>query len=96
MRASPSPSQLWQPHSRLCQLCSVCEQQRSFTPGFRRKELHATEGAVQVRRAWRRLEDTVTDERALAAQRHYSATLFSGLAGFATFRAWEPVMFMFM
>mmetsp|Transcript_26820 Transcript_26820/g.78097 ORF Transcript_26820/g.78097 Transcript_26820/m.78097 type:complete len:212 (+) Transcript_26820:592-1227(+) len=28
-----------------------------------RKELHATEGAVEVRRARRRLEDTVTDER---------------------------------
>ena len=50
-------------HSGLCHLCRVCEQQRSFTPGFRRKELHATEGAVEVRRAWRRLEDTVTDER---------------------------------
>ena len=63
MRASPSLSQLWQPHSRLCQLCRVCEQQRSCSPGFRRKELHATEGAVEVRRARRRLEDTVTDER---------------------------------
>ena len=63
MRAIPSLSQLWQPHSRLCQLCRVCEQQRSFTPGFRRKELHATEGAVEVRRARHRLEDTVTDER---------------------------------
>ena len=41
----------------------MCEQQRSFTPGFRRKELHATESAVEVRRARRRLEDTVTDER---------------------------------
>ena len=28
-----------------------------------RKELHATESAVEVRRARRRLEDTVTDER---------------------------------
>ena len=63
MRASPSLSQLWQPHSRLCQLCRVCEQQRSCSPGFCRKELHATEGAVEVRRARRRLEDTVTDER---------------------------------
>ena len=63
MRAIPSLSQLWQPHSRLCQLCRVCEQQRSCSPGFRRKELHATESAVEVRRAWRRLEDTVTDER---------------------------------
>ena len=63
MRASPSLSQLWQPHSGLCHLCRVCEQQRSFTPGFRRKELHATEGAVEVRRARHRLEDTVTDER---------------------------------
>ena len=63
MRASPSLSQLWQPHSRLCQLCRVCEQQRSCSPGFRRKELHATEGAVEVRRARRRLRDTVTDER---------------------------------
>ena len=62
MRASPSLSQLWQPHSGLCHLCRVCEQQRSFTPGFRRKELHATEGAVEVRRARRRLRDTVTDE----------------------------------
>ena len=35
-----------QPHSRLCQLCRACEQQRSCTPGFRRKELHATEGAL--------------------------------------------------
>ena len=41
----------------------MCEQQRSFTPGFRRKELHATESAVEVRRARRRLEDIVTDER---------------------------------
>ena len=63
MRASPSLSQLWQPHSRLCQLCRVCEQQRSCSPGFWRKELHATESAVEVRRARRRLEDTVTDER---------------------------------
>ena len=63
MRASPSLSQLWQPHSRLCQLCRVCEQQRSCSPGFCRKELHATEGAVEVRRARRRLGDTVTDER---------------------------------
>ena len=63
MRASPSLSQLWQPHSRLCQLCRVCEQQRSCSPGFCRKEMHATEGAVEVRRARRRLEDTVTDER---------------------------------
>ena len=64
MRASPSLSQLWQPHSRLCQLCrGVCEQQRSCSPGFCRKELHATESAVEVRRARRRLEDTVTDER---------------------------------
>ena len=63
MRASPSLSQLWQPHSRLCQLCRVCEQQRSCSPGFCRKELHATESAVEVRRARRRLEDTVTDER---------------------------------
>ena len=54
---------LWQPHSGLCQLCRACEQQRSCSPSFRRKELHATEGAVEVRRAWRRLEDTVTDER---------------------------------
>ena len=63
MRASPSLSQLWQPHSRLCQLCRVCEQQRSCSPGFCRKELHATESAVEVRRARRRLGDTVTDER---------------------------------
>ena len=63
MRASPSLSQLWQPHSRLCQLCRVCEQQRSCSPGFCRKELHATESAVEVRRARRRLEDAVTDER---------------------------------
>ena len=63
MRASPSLSQLWQPHSRLCQLCRVCEQQRSCSPGFCRKELHATESAVEVRRARRRLRDTVTDER---------------------------------
>ena len=63
MRASPSLSQLWQPHSRLCQLCRACEQQRSCSPGFCRKELHATEGAVEVRRARRRLEDTVTAER---------------------------------
>ena len=63
MRASPSLSQLWQPHSRLCQLCRVCEQQRSCSPGFRRKELHATEGAVEVRRARRRLEEAATDER---------------------------------
>ena len=41
----------------------MCEQQRSFTPGFRRKELHATEGAVEVRRARRRLEEAATDER---------------------------------
>ena len=41
----------------------MCEQQRSCSPGFRRKELHATESAVEVRRARRRLEDTVTDER---------------------------------
>ena len=41
----------------------VCEQQRSCSPGFSRKELHATESAVEVRRARRRLEDTVTDER---------------------------------
>ena len=53
MRASPSLSQLWQPHSRLCQLCRVCEQQRSCSPGFCRKELHATESAVEVRRARR-------------------------------------------
>ena len=63
MRASPSLSQLWQPHNRLCQLCRVCEQQRSFIPGFRRKELHATEGAVEVRRAQCRLEEADTDER---------------------------------
>ena len=63
MRASPSLSQLWQPHSRLCQLCRVCEQQRSCSPGFCRKELHATESAVEVRRARRRLEEAVTDER---------------------------------
>ena len=63
MRASPSLSQLWQPHSRLCQLCRVCEQQRSCSPGFCRKELHATEGAVEVRRARRRLEEAATDER---------------------------------
>ena len=61
MRASPSLSQLWQPHSRLCHLCRACE--RSCSPGFSRKELHATEGAVEVRRARRRLRDTVTDER---------------------------------
>ena len=59
MRASPSLSQLWQPHSRLCQLCRGCEQQRSCSPGFCRKELHATEGAVEVRRARRRLEEAV-------------------------------------
>ena len=41
MRASPSLSQLWQPHSRLCHLCRACEQQRSCSPSFRRKELHA-------------------------------------------------------
>ena len=41
----------------------VCEQQRSCSPGFRRKEMRATEGAVEVRRARRGLEDTVTDER---------------------------------
>ena len=58
MRASPSLSQLWQPHSRLCQLCRVCEQQRSCSPGFCRKELHATEGAVEVRRARRRNRGT--------------------------------------
>ena len=63
MRASPSLSQLWQPHTGLCHLCRACEQQRSCSPGFCRKELHATEGAVEVRRARRRLEDTVTDER---------------------------------
>ena len=64
MRASPSLSQLWQPHSRLCQLCRVCEQQRSCSPGFCRKELHATEGAVEVRRARRRrLEEAATDDR---------------------------------
>ena len=63
MRASPSLSQLWQPHSRLCQLCRVCEQQRSCSPGFCRKELHATEGAVEVRRARRRLGEAATDER---------------------------------
>ena len=63
MRASPSLSQLWQPHSRLCQLCRACEQQRSCSPGFCRKEMHATEGAVEVRRVRRRLRDTVTDER---------------------------------
>ena len=28
MRASPSLSQLWQPHSGLCHLCRACEQQR--------------------------------------------------------------------
>ena len=44
-------------------MCRVCEQQRSCSPGFRRKEMRATEGAVEVRRARRRLEDTVTDER---------------------------------
>ena len=58
MRASPSLSQLWQPHSRLCQLCRACEQQRSCSPGFCRKEMHATEGAVEVRRVRRRLRDT--------------------------------------
>ena len=63
MRASPSLSQLWQPHSRLCQLCRVCEQQRSCSPGFCRKELHATESAVEVRRARRRLGEAATDER---------------------------------
>ena len=42
---------------------SVCEQQRSCSPGFRRKELHATEGAVEVRRARRRLGEAATDER---------------------------------
>ena len=63
MRASPSLSQLWQPHSRLCQLCRVCEQQRSCSPGFCRKELHATESAVEVRRARRRFEEAATDER---------------------------------
>ena len=65
MRASPSLSQLWvwQPHSRLCHLYLCREhvkQQRSCSPS---KELHATEGAVEVRRARRRLGDTVTDER---------------------------------
>jgi len=63
VRASPSLSQLWQPHSRLCQLCRVCEQQRSCSPGFCRKELHATEGAVEVRRARRRLREAAIDER---------------------------------
>ena len=56
-------SQLWQPHNRLCQLCRVCEQQRSCSPGFCRKELHATESAVEVRRARRRLREAATDER---------------------------------
>ena len=41
----------------------MCEQQRSFTPGFRRKELHATEGAVEVRRVRHRLGEAATDER---------------------------------
>ena len=41
----------------------MCEQQGSCSPGFRRKELHATEGAVEVRRARRKFRDTVTDER---------------------------------
>ena len=31
----------WSPHSRLCHLCRVCEQQRSCSPGFRRREMHA-------------------------------------------------------
>ena len=63
MRASPSLSQLWQPHSGLCHLCRACAQQRSCSPGFCRKELHATEGAVEVRRARRRLREAATDER---------------------------------
>ena len=50
---------------RLCHLCRACEQQRSCSPGFRRKELHATEGAVEVRRARRRLEDTSSPTSAL-------------------------------
>ena len=41
----------------------MCEQQRSCSPGFRRKELHATESAVEVRRARRRLREAATDER---------------------------------
>ena len=76
MRASPSPSQLWQPHSRLCHLCRACEQQRSCSPSFRRKELHATEGAVEVRRARRRLEEAVTDERVYSpAERRVTAAV---------------------
>ena len=71
MRASPSLSQLWQPHSRLCQLCRVCEQQRSCSPGFCRKELHATESAVEVRRA-RRNPGTPSPTSAL----EYSLTPF--------------------
>ena len=44
---------------------SVCEQQRSCSPGFCRKELHATESAVEVRRAASAAKsgDAVTDER---------------------------------
>ena len=43
--------------------CRVCEQQRSCSPGFCRNELHATESAVEVRRARRRLGEAATDER---------------------------------
>ena len=34
-----------------------------LSPSLRRKELHATEGAVEVRRARRRLGEAATDER---------------------------------
>ena len=35
----------------VCHLCRACEQQRSCSLGLRRKELHATEGAVAFCRA---------------------------------------------
>ena len=41
----------------------VLEKARGTARFGRRKEMHATEGAVEVRRARRRLRDTVTDER---------------------------------
>ena len=44
----------------------MCEQQRSFTPGFRRKELHATEKAAAVEGSSpsvAQLGEAATDER---------------------------------
>ena len=65
MRASPSLSQLTCGSRTVgCAICAECVSSRGASlQASRRKELHATKGAVEVRRARRRLEEAVTDER---------------------------------